>query len=263
MKKRIITAIIALILFTPIILYGGWPFVVIVNVLATIALFELVRMYQGEVNFKILFLGAIFLWGLINVNNELNVFKFNYTIDILEIIIAFVMVLLIITVLSKNKFTFDDASFLFLATVYMSIGFSLLIVARMEGLNYLFYILFVIWATDTGAYFFGRSLGKRKLWPAISPNKTIGGALGGIFTAIIVGVIFQVIQPFHYSLSTIILITLVISVMGQMGDLAASAIKRHYEVKDAGRIFPGHGGILDRLDSLIFVLPILYLIQFI
>lgn len=133
----------------------------------------------------------------------------------------------------------------------------------MMGLNYILFILFIIWATDTGAYFLGSALGKKKLWPKISPNKTIEGALGGIVLASIVGVIFQLIYPFNMSMLTIIIVSIVISVVGQIGDLTASAYKRHFGVKDSGQILPGHGGILDRLDSLLFVLPLMYIIHFI
>ncbi len=165
-------------------------------------------------------------------------------------------------VITKNKFSFDHASFLLLATTFMGTAFYYLLVTRLEGLNYFLFILFIIWATDSGAYFIGKFFGKRKLWPEISPNKTVGGAIGGILFGLIVSILFQLIYPFDKSLTAIIVIAIVISIVGQLGDLVASAIKRHYEIKDFGKIFPGHGGILDRLDSLLFVLLILHIIQF-
>src|SRR5699024_8263873 len=120
-----------------------------------------------------------------------------------------------------------------------------------------------IWATDSGAYFVGKYFGKRKLWPEISPNKTIGGALGGILFALVTGSIFHLVSPLDYSFVSIVGITVLISVVGQIGDLVASTMKRHYLVKDSGNIFPGHVGILDRLDSLLFVLLMLILIHFV
>src|SRR5699024_5933209 len=123
-------------------------------------------------------------------------------------------------------------------------------------------ILFVIWATDSGAYFIGRRFGKRKLWPEISPNKTIGGAIGGVLFALLLAVIFNVVYPFENSFLSIVLITIVISLFGQLGDLVASAMKRKYEIKDFGHLFPGHGGVLDRLDSFIFVLLVLRMINY-
>lgn len=259
MKQRILTAIIALIIFVPFVIYGNWPFVLLTYVLATIGWLELMRMRLGRTLILLPSIIALcFLWMMLlpkTVSFPLMTKP--------ELIIIFVMLLLAYTVLSKNKFTFDDASFMLLATIYISMGFYFLIQARMMGLNYILFILFIIWATDTGAYFLGSALGKKKLWPKISPNKTIEGALGGIVLASIVGVIFQLIYPFNMSMLTIIIVSIVISVVGQIGDLTASAYKRHFGVKDSGQILPGHGGILDRLDSLLFVLPLMYIIHFI
>src|SRR5699024_10189882 len=125
------------------------------------------------------------------------------------------------------------------------------------------FILFIIWATDSGAYFVGKYIGKRKLWPEISPNKEIGGALGGILFALVTGGIFHLVSPLDYSFVSVVGIPVLISVVGQIGDLVASAIKRHYQVKYLGKIFSGHGGILDRLDSLLFVFLMLKLIHFV
>jgi len=261
MKQRILTAAVALILFIPFVLYGGWPFALFVYVMATIGLTELLRMCNIS-KFSLLgIVGYLFLWLILIPNNEMNVFSFSFTK--IEVVISFVMLLLFTTVITKNKFAFDQAAFVFLSTIYVGIGFYFLVLARMNGLNYVLFALFIIWATDTGAYFFGNALGKKKLWPEISPNKTFAGAIGGILIACIVGVIFQLVYPFDHSLVTILLVAITTSIVGQIGDLVASAYKRHYEIKDSGNILPGHGGILDRMDSLIFVLPFLYVIQFI
>src|SRR5690606_2557638 len=114
-----------------------------------------------------------------------------------------------------------------------------------------------IWASDIGAYFAGRTFGKRKLWPLISPNKTIEGAVGGILSSIIIGALFSVIFVNIISPLIGILIGLVAAVAGQMGDLIQSADKRIRNIKDIGKLLPGHGGILDRCDSWIIVFPIL------
>ncbi|HBI04289.1 MAG TPA: phosphatidate cytidylyltransferase, partial [Paenibacillaceae bacterium] len=120
-----------------------------------------------------------------------------------------------------------------------------------------------IWATDTGALFFGKKFGKRKLWPAISPNKTIEGSLGGGLLGIIIVVLISYFANITslLPLSTAILIGLVIAIGGQLGDLMESAVKRSLHVKDSGEILPGHGGMYDRFDSMIVVFPILYLVQ--
>lgn len=261
MKQRIITATLALILFIPLVLFGGWPFTLLVYVMATIGLAELLRMCKISNLSCIAIVGYLFLWIILLPISEINIFSHSFSKT--DVIILFMMLLLFTTVITKNRATFDHAAFVLLSTIYVGIGFYFLVLARMNGLNYVLFALFIIWATDTGAYFFGNAIGKKKLWPEISPNKTIAGALGGILIASIVSVIFQLVYPFEHSLLTIIFVAIAISIIGQIGDLVASAYKRHYKVKDSGNILPGHGGILDRMDSLIFVLPFLYIIQFI
>ena len=179
-----------------------------------------------------------------------------------DFIMIFVVLLLSYSVLVKNKFTFDDTGFVLLSIIYVGMGFFYFSETRAAGLANIFYVLFVVWATDTGAYFFGRAYGKHKLWPEISPKKTIEGALGGVLLAVVVGIIFHLVHPFDYSIWIIIGVTILVSVFGQLGDLVESAFKRHYQVKDSGKLLPGHGGILDRFDSLLFVFPMLYFIHF-
>ncbi|HLR60722.1 MAG TPA: phosphatidate cytidylyltransferase [Pseudogracilibacillus sp.] len=261
MKTRIITAIIGLIIVLPIIIYGRLPFIVIAYLLALIGLFELIRMYKPKGIFTYLLFSILFLVALIYPSNTITFF--DLTLDKGDILLLLGLFLLSLTVFTKNKFNFNDAGFLLITTMYIGLSFFYLIEVRSAGLNYLLFILFVIWSTDSGAYFFGKAFGKRKLWPEISPNKTIGGALGGILMAVVVGIIYQVVYPFDFSLVVIVLYALLISVVGQVGDLVASGFKRHYDVKDAGNLFPGHGGVLDRLDSLIFVMLVLYIIEFV
>ena|SRR5699024_1748381 len=262
MKQRITTAILALLLFIPLTLYGNWPFTIFIYLLASIGLWELIKM-RGNANYIFPTILAIILLWLLLVPSKINnsFFIFNKS----EIILISVLLLLCYTVLKKNKFTFDDASFVLLATLYVGMGFFYFLETRNsdDGLASILYVLFIVWATDTGAYFFGRSFGKKKLWPIISPNKTVEGAFGGIIAALIVGVTFHFVQPFDHSLITIVGVTIITSAFGQIGDLVESAFKRHYDVKDSGNILPGHGGILDRFDSLMFVFPLLHFIHFI
>ncbi|WLV25793.1 phosphatidate cytidylyltransferase [Aciduricibacillus chroicocephali] len=261
MKQRIITAIIALIVVIPFLIYGRWPFVLFGFLLATIGLYELIAMRKLS-QFAIPGIFAVLLLWTILARFDGDVVPY-ISMSKLEGAGLFILLLLAYTVFSKNKFTFEDAGFLAVSAFYVGMGFYYLIEARLYGLDYLLFIFFIIWATDSGAYFVGRSLGKRKLWPVISPNKTIEGAIGGIVIALIVAVVFQLVHPFDYSIISIIFIALLISVAGQVGDLVESAFKRHYGVKDSGKLLPGHGGILDRLDSMIFVLPFLHFIHFI
>lgn len=261
MKQRIQTAIVALIVFLPLIIYGKWPFAVLIYILAIIGVFELLRMRKITQSVVPVVLSFGLLLTILSrfAGNIIPYISYAKS----EIMILFVILLLAYTVFSKNKFTFDDAAFTLLTTLYVGMGFYFLIETRMAGLNFVCFVLFIIWATDSGAYFFGRALGKRKLWPIISPNKTIEGALGGVAMGLIVAIGFQLIYPFEYSILYIMIVAVFISVFGQIGDLVQSAFKRHYGVKDSGNILPGHGGILDRMDSILFVMPIVYLIHFV
>ncbi len=261
MKTRIITAIIGLIIVLPIIIYGRLPFIIVAFILALIGLFELIRMYKPRAIFVYMLFSILFLVGLIYPSELINIF--NLSFDKGDILLLLGLFLLSLTVFTKNKFTFNDAGFLLITTMYIGLSFYYLIEVRSAGLNYLLFILFIIWSTDSGAYFFGKAYGKKKLWPEISPNKTIGGALGGIVMAVLVSVLFQAVYPFDFSILVVILYALLISIVGQVGDLVASGFKRHYDIKDAGNLFPGHGGVLDRLDSLIFVMLVLYIIEFV
>lgn len=259
MKQRIITAIIGIIIILPIILYGSWPFKVTIYLLATVALYELFRMFNAT-NYIYFMINTFFLWAFIY--GQQTTAHAIVAENLFRLVIMYMVILLLFMVLSKNKFTFDDASRLMLAALFIGFSFYYMIEIRTFGLHVFLFVLFVIWGTDSGAYFIGRSFGKRKLWPDISPNKTIGGAIGGLLFALITASAFYLIYPFEQSFISISLIALVISVFGQLGDLVASAIKRHYQIKDFGNLFPGHGGVLDRLDSFIFVLLVLQMINY-
>ncbi|MEH7353118.1 phosphatidate cytidylyltransferase [Neobacillus drentensis] len=256
MKQRIITGVVAAALFLPIVYFGGIPLVVLTYFLATIGLYELMRMKNLNIFSIHGILSILFLWVLIFPE------KYQYVLDTFyysktELCIVFILLLLTYTVITKNRFTFEDVSFSILSSLYVGIGFYFFFETRVDGgLVYILYSLFMVWATDSGAYFIGKALGKRKLWPEISPNKTVEGFLGGVVCAVIIALLFVLFTDIKGS---IIGITVVLSVFGQIGDLVQSAFKRHFNVKDSGKILPGHGGILDRFDSLIFVWPILNL----
>lgn len=173
------------------------------------------------------------------------------------------MVLLGISVISKNTYTIDEAGFPVIVSLYVGMGFQNLVLARAAGIETVLLALLIVWATDIGAYMIGRQYGKHKLMPSVSPNKTIEGAIGGIVSAVVVALIFLLIYPsqqhFGYEMWLMLIFVAIFSVVGQFGDLVESSVKRHYEVKDSGNILPGHGGILDRFDSLLFVFPIMHL----
>jgi phosphatidate cytidylyltransferase len=134
-----------------------------------------------------------------------------------------------------------------------------------ENGEYYYLLIFIgAWVSDTFAYFTGRFLGKHKLIPAISPKKTIEGAIGGVVFDMgafaLYGLILRSFFNFEISYIYLIIMGAVVAVVSQIGDLLASAIKRQYEVKDYGFIFPGHGGVLDRFDSVMLVSPFLYIL---
>lgn len=124
------------------------------------------------------------------------------------------------------------------------------------GPGLVFFVLATAMASDAGGYFAGRSLGKRKLWPTVSPNKTVEGAIGSVLSAVVIGTTFQMIIVGRFGLVESIVVTAMLSVFAQLGDLSESMIKRAYNAKDSGWILPGHGGVLDRTDSMI--LPIVF-----
>src|ERR1043166_5882991 len=135
------------------------------------------------------------------------------------------------------------------------------------GALLVFLPLLVTWASDIGAYFVGRAIGKHKLIPAVSPGKTVEGAIGGLVASVIVAWLIgdRMLRPaaqlgFKWAPWGLILFGVAVSAAAQIGDLAESLLKREAGVKDSSRILPGHGGILDRLDSLFFVLPVSYLL---
>ncbi len=257
MKQRVITAVIALIIFLPLLYLGGIPFDILVTLMGIVAMSEFLIMKK-----KLLVSFEAIVSFLLMLSILLPVFWAGFwTQDTLGgSFYLLALVLLVYTVISKNRFSFDDAGVLLLGGLYAGLGFRFMMLARAESLWMMLYALLIVWVTDSGAYLIGRKIGKNKLAPHISPNKTWEGSIGGSLSAVvIVGAYLYFVQAaFPYSFSTMLLWTLVFSVGGQLGDLIESAFKRHYGVKDSGKILPGHGGILDRFDSLLFVLPLMH-----
>lgn len=124
------------------------------------------------------------------------------------------------------------------------------------GPGLVFFVIAVAMASDAGGYFAGRAYGRRKLWPTVSPNKTVEGALGSVAAAVVIGTLFQFLLVHRFGFVESILVTAMMSLLAQLGDLSESMIKRAYAAKDSGWIIPGHGGVLDRTDSM--VLPIVF-----
>ncbi len=138
------------------------------------------------------------------------------------------------------------------------ISFILLIRNTEHGILWIYLLLCLVFAGDAGAFYAGRSLGKHKLCPAVSPNKTIEGSLGGLFLCIITGSLIKFFFIPHLSWQNAFLMFIIVNIMGQIGDLFESELKRFSKIKDSGNILPGHGGILDRIDALLFAAPVVY-----
>ncbi len=147
-----------------------------------------------------------------------------------------------------------------MSVIYIAVPFSMMMVIYKHpfGRAWILFLICIVIAGDTGAFYFGRYLGRHKLHKKVSPNKTWEGALGGFFCSLLAGLMFIrafKICPFSYGIICFLVFT---SIIAQIGDLAESFIKRGFSVKDSGTILPGHGGVLDRVDSLLFAAPFLY-----
>lgn len=258
LKQRVITAVVALIIFIPIVFLGGTLIEIAALALAVVAMSEVLimkRILLVTPEAIISILGTLFLVAPKSWMHDLP-----SQINTPFVSLIFAIALMVRVVFSKNRFNFDDAGVLTLTMLYIGFGFNMFVQARTVGLGMLMYLLLTVWSTDSGAYLVGRKIGKTKLAPQISPNKTWEGSIGGTVVAIIVGIIFAVTGLIHFGILATILMTLFLSIAGQLGDLVESSLKRYYGVKDSGRILPGHGGILDRFDSLLLVLPMAYLL---
>ena len=258
LQKRLIFGGIALIIFIPLVIMGGVIFQIGVALLSMLAIHELLHM-KGLPTTTIEGILAMLAAFVLTLPLE-NYLKF---LPVDGNVVAYglvVFMLLGATVLGSN-YSFEDAAYPIAASFYIGFGFNALLDARLVNVDKVLLALFIVWATDSGAYFIGTRYGKKKLLPHVSPNKTIEGSLGGVVSAVLVAAIFMLIRPQvarPYNFLIILVLTVIFSIAGQFGDLVESAIKRHFGVKDSGKFIPGHGGVLDRFDSLLFVFPLMH-----
>ena len=264
MRQRVITAVVALLIFIPLTVMGGLVFQAASGILAIIGVYELFRMKGLQLAS---FEGIVAALGAVVLVLPAKEWLFFLPLKATSFTLFYFLVMLLLAsaVFSHNTYTFDDVAFPILVSLYVGMGFQAFVLARGEGsnLSVIMYALIVVWSTDIGAYMFGRQFGQHKLAPTVSPNKTIEGSLGGILSAVVLAGLFLFFYPtkgaFVYNNWVMLALTVIFSVVGQLGDLVESAFKRHYDVKDSGKILPGHGGILDRFDSLLFVFPVMHL----
>ncbi|MBR6633390.1 MAG: phosphatidate cytidylyltransferase [Clostridia bacterium] len=261
MKTRIITAIVALLIFIPILIFGELTLVgpitlfsLAMAVLSAVGAFEAVKCTGEEKNLFFAPVYAVaFALPLLNASH-LGAYTPTF--------IVLVFYLLFTGVLNNSKITADKVLVAFALTFYVTASFGSLTVLFTKG-TLLFPLVFVgAWVTDTFAYFSGYFLGKHKLIPAVSPKKTVEGAIGGSLATTITYGVYGWFMTHDLKLTLILTIVgLVASVVSQLGDLSASLIKRHYGIKDYGNLFPGHGGVLDRFDSILAVSAFLYVVS--
>lgn len=255
MKTRVLSAIIMILIAVPLLIIGGEVFAIFMTVLAMLGLYELIHIRESEKKFPFLIKVFAYLLAMFLAMNNFDSIDFVYNVDyrVMSFII-FAFLGSMIFVKNKEQYNLTDALFLVGSVLFVGLSFNLMIITRNFDIKYIIYLLLITTMTDTFALLTGMFIGKHKLAPTISPKKTVEGFVGGALMGTFIATSFYttVINP-AMPLVFVIFITLLLSCVGQMGDLVFSFIKREYDKKDFSNLIPGHGGILDRFDSLIFV----------
>lgn len=258
---RIIVSVIAIPLILGVSYLGGWFFTIFVAAISLIAFYEFVIFSKSKsalVNLPFGLLGLLII--LIN--------QFKPFVDFKLILSLWFMLLLIIELFRNKQSALINLGFTTFGFLYFALMGSSLIAIRefypnvnqlyTQGAFLIFSILGTIWICDSAAFFFGTALGKHKLFPRVSPKKSWEGAIFGFLFAILSMILFQKIFISFLSIGTAIGLGIIIGTVGQIGDLVESLLKRDAGVKDSSNIIPGHGGIFDRFDSLLFSAPFIY-----
>ena len=256
---RVISAVIAIVLLALILWVGGWLVNLTIIVASLIGMFEIYRAFSRK-GMQPLSIAGYLTMTFFYIQH----FAFKGIYDFFYILIVVIFFLSIQVFINSVKP--DDIAITILGFFYPGILLTvaaLMYDAAIVNPNYLLILsLTACYSTDTFAYVTGKSIGKRKLCPAISSAKTIEGSIGGIVGSIILatalGILLNWVYNIQVNLIHFIFIGILSGVFSQIGDLTASSIKRYCGLKDFGNIMPGHGGIMDRIDSLLFVLPLVY-----
>jgi len=266
--KRITTSVWYASLLVVVIWFGGQRgFTALMVVFGILAALEFYRMVAMSKTPPFTYFGLIWTaFFILSRNSELlSLFETHFGSGLLmPLLLTSAVVLPLIRLLSRRQKegAFATCAWTIAGIFYVGWLLSYLVALRSldAGRNWVFFALFTTWASDTTAFFIGRRFGRHKLAPDISPGKTWEGAIGGIAGAVIMSILFFTPTPFHLPLVywQAIVLSLLVSIFGQIGDLVESLLKRNMGVKDSGRLMPGHGGILDRLDSIIFAGVVVY-----
>ncbi len=260
---RVLSAVVGSIIVLLLIFAPVWVFNLAISVACLLALYELYMSFKQETKWQIVLLDyiaaiAIMLTPFISFQGyQKGIFTF--------ILVAYLMLLLICSIVWNDRIKFYDVGTSFFMLIYAVLFlYHLTFIRQMEnGVILIFLPLLGAWMPDTFAYFTGKLCGRHKLIPSVSPNKTVEGSIGAVVGCVLMFVVYGLVIQFWvggYTVSypRLLLLALLCGVFAQFGDLAASVIKRECHTKDFGNLIPGHGGILDRADSLIFVAPVVY-----
>ncbi|MBE6154232.1 MAG: phosphatidate cytidylyltransferase [Firmicutes bacterium] len=253
MKKRLISAIVMLIIVVPVIYLGGDIFRLGVGIVSLLALKEMLDLKKSHKEIPKLVQFISFITLLLIVLSEFDGYSIMFGVTYKGIAMLLLSLLGLSLGYKKNEYTATDALVLIGSIVLLGTAFNTLILVREFGLYRLCFLLLIFILTDTFAYIFGMAFGKHKLIPHVSPKKSIEGSVMGTIVATIGASVF-----YHYLINTINLKVIIgivlLSIIGQIGDLIFSKIKRENNIKDFSNLIPGHGGILDRLDSTIAIM---------
>jgi len=255
LKKRVITALCILPPLIAIVWFGKPWFTILAAIWGLLAVFEFYKMVAASKVPPLTYFGLI--WSLLFILNP----HFNYIFPIPYLLTSAVILPLIWLLLRrKQENAFAGWAWTIAGILYVGWLLSYLVALRYldDGRNWVFLALVTTFGSDSAAYFAGRALGRHRFALHISPSKTWEGAIAGVFGAIIVSLVLTLILGLPLSYGQAILLGLVISLFGQLGDLTESLLKRNMGVKDSGKLLPGHGGFLDRIDSIIFAGVVAY-----
>lgn len=243
MIKRIITALIIVVCVVPPLLLGGYLLKALVALIVIVGGFEMVNLLPNRK-----FIPTILVFIIFALTAAAILIPTPYSISVALIVIL----LLLIFPIFVSKFTSEDSFFILaVCALLFAFGYSFSTIYEHHAL-YIWFILLATYGSDTGAYFVGSMFGKTKLIPSISPNKTLEGAIGGWAVGALLSFLFAIFVIKDMNLLLLILGCLWLPITSQLGDLSFSAMKRFYNIKDFSNIFPGHGGFMDRIDSLVF-----------
>ena len=256
MKKRVISSLVILLIAIPMIIIGGNTFSVFVTIISLIGIKELIDIRETKKKIpiipKIITYIAVPLLTLNNLGNGIEYLMIDYK-KIVLVISLLMMSLLIYK--DNKKYNISDVMYLFGILFFIGLTFNLIILIRNYNVLYFVFILLISSVSDIFAYITGRYIGKTPLLKEFSPKKTWEGLIGGtVFGVFISSLFFLTFTGNNIDVITLVLCVTLLSLIGQCGDLIFSSVKRYYGKKDFSNLIPGHGGVLDRLDSILFVL---------